>query len=270
MRLFSRITGWVFTSAGAIITIAFLDSLVVRGPGRSFTLDLQTVLVMGLLPLFGGVLLLMRRYRLLRSIMGWACGGFLALSVLTGAVYFALGRDAPKPIGWLAASGLVGALLSAAIGLVAALRCRATRAPAGDETDRSRAALGSSAGNSSSATWQRHVIFNVIGLAIAGFFTISLFGMIKGRFQESLILRAGLIILLVGLGSLVNLAERRLIAWSTICMIAGYFIGMFLAPLGIWGIVELAQQKARHRRRRSPSRYPAPDSLSGHGEGKAR
>jgi len=246
--------GWVFASVGAGMTIAFLSGWVTRGPTRLFILDLETVLVLGVLPLFGGVLLIMRRYLWLRPAMAWACGVCIAMLLLGGGTHFFFRADTPKAIGGLAASGLIGALVSAAIGLVAALRCRAACAPAGVETDKSRQAPGSSAGSSSSATWQRHIIFNVIGLAIAGLFTISLFGMITGRYQEGLILRSGLVVLLVGLGSLVNLAERRLIPWSTICMIAGYFIGLFLAPLGVWGIVELAQQKARHRRRRSPRR----------------
>lgn len=253
MRLFSRIMGWVFTSAGAVITISFLNSLVIRGPTRRFILDLETVLVMGVLPLFGGVLLIMRRYLWLRSAMAWARGVCIAMLLLGCGTYFFFRTDTPKAIGGLAASGLVGALVSAAIGLVAALRCRATCARAGDETDGSRQAPGPSAGSSSSAAWQRHVIFNVVGLIIAGLFTISFFGMIMGRYQEGLILRGGLVVLLVGLGSLVNLVQRRLIPWSTICMIAGYFIGLFLVPLGVWGIVELAQQKARHRRRRHPA-----------------
>jgi len=252
MRLFSQIMGWVFTSAGAVITISFLNSLVTRGLTRRFILDLETVVVLGLLPLFGGVLLLMRRHLWLRSVMGWTCGACMALLVLATTVYVFLRHDKPVAIGWLAASGLVGALVSAAIGLVAALRCRATSGPAHDETRGNRRAPESS-GSSSSATWQRHIIFSVIGLIIAGFFTISFFGMIMGRYQEGLILRSGLVILLVGLGSLVNLAKRRWTPWATICMIAGYFIGLFLAPLGIWGIVELAQQRTRHRRRRRPA-----------------
>jgi hypothetical protein len=180
--------------------------------------------------------------------MGWICGACIAVLIVAGAAYFLFRDDTPKAFGAYAASALLAALISAAIGLVAALRCRETRSrpPADDET---RRAHERSMEASSPATRQRHIIFNVVGLTLAGFFTLSVLGMFRGRYPDALILRAGLVTFLVGLGSLVNLAERRLVLVPTLCMITGYFVALFLAPLGVWGIVELARGRARHRRR---------------------
>jgi hypothetical protein len=248
MRLFSRIMGWLFVSVGTVMILGFLNFWLTSKSARPFLVSLETVVIVGVLPFFGGVMLLMRRSRPLRSAMGWICGACIAVFILAGGAYFLFRDDTPKAFGGYAASALLGALVSAAIGLVAALRCRETRSrtPADDET---RRAHERSLVASAPATRQRHIIFNVIGLTLAGYFTLSVLGMILGRYREAMILRAGLVTLLVGLGSLVNLAERRLVVVPTLCMITGYFVSMFLAPLGVWGIVELARGRARHRRR---------------------
>jgi hypothetical protein len=98
---------------------------------------------------------------------------------------------------------------------------------------------------------QSHIIFNVVGLTMAFIFAVSGCGQLMGHGRESTLLWTGLVVLLVGGGSIANLGNRGLSTWPTITMIAGYCISVFLIPFGIWGIVALAlERKRRYRRRR--------------------
>jgi hypothetical protein len=53
---------------------------------------------------------------------------------------------------------------------------------------------------------------------------------------------------MIGGGSLVNLVRRRLSLWPSITLISGYFLSLWLIPLGIWGIVALARDRKRKRK----------------------
>lgn len=97
---------------------------------------------------------------------------------------------------------------------------------------------------------QHHIIFNVVGLTIAMLFTISGCGQISGGAHEKSILWTGIVIMLVGGGSFTNLANRGLKFWPTISMIVGYLVSIILLPFGIWGIIALAQEQKRRRKRR--------------------
>jgi len=95
---------------------------------------------------------------------------------------------------------------------------------------------------------QSHIIYMVVGLTIMMVFMISGCGQIKtGGRDAFLLLWTGLIILLVGGGSFVNLSERKLSFWPTTAMIIGYSISFFLIPLGIWGAVILMAERKRKR-----------------------
>ncbi|HWX22408.1 MAG TPA: hypothetical protein VN578_21105 [Candidatus Binatia bacterium] len=102
----------------------------------------------------------------------------------------------------------------------------------------------------------RHIIFNVVGIVIAGIVSVSLLGALTGtaardpihrgqNFWVVLMLLEVLIILLVGVGSLANLSRRGLAFWPTISMIVGYFISVLFLPFGIWGIVALYLERKR-------------------------
>ena len=96
---------------------------------------------------------------------------------------------------------------------------------------------------------QSHIIFNVIGIASAAIFGMSACGQILGGYPQSTILWTGIVILLVGGGSLANLFDRGLSFWPTIIVISGYCISMFLVPFAIWGIVLLVLDRKRRERR---------------------
>jgi hypothetical protein len=91
-------------------------------------------------------------------------------------------------------------------------------------------------------------------LTIAGIFAISLIGQLDIHSPTNHIIWTLLVLLLVGGGSIANLAGRGLPPWPTIAMITGYFISFFLIPFGIWGIIALVlerkYQRRRHRHRR--------------------
>jgi hypothetical protein len=88
---------------------------------------------------------------------------------------------------------------------------------------------------------QHHILFSVVG-------PTSGCGQISIGVRETTILWTGLITVLVGGGSIANLAEGRLAKWPTIVMIVGYFISFILIPLGVWGIIALVVDRKRRER----------------------
>jgi hypothetical protein len=109
---------------------------------------------------------------------------------------------------------------------------------------------------------QRHIIFNVVGIVLAGLVLLSLLGALTGTaardplhrghtFWLILMLLEVVTILLVGGGAFANLAGRGLAFWPTVAMIVGYFISVWLLPFGIWGIVALYLEKRRSKRHHS-------------------
>ena len=55
--------------------------------------------------------------------------------------------------------------------------------------------------------------------------------------------------LMIGGGSLINLARRRLSFWPTIIVISGYYLSLWLIPFGIWGIVAMVRDRKKRRHR---------------------
>ena len=96
----------------------------------------------------------------------------------------------------------------------------------------------------------RHIVFNVLGLTFAFIATISGCGQLTGGHDAGPLLWTVLVTLLIGGGSIANLSEGRLAIWPTISMITGYFLTVFLFPLGVWGIIELVRGRKRTRRKR--------------------
>jgi len=102
-----------------------------------------------------------------------------------------------------------------------------------------------------------HIIFNVVGLFIAGFLLFSalstwfvlLPGMRvenRGFFHFLIALEAVMFVLIAG-GGIANFAKGRLAGWPTGTIIFGYCISIWLLPLGIWGLIILLAEQKRQK-----------------------
>lgn len=108
-----------------------------------------------------------------------------------------------------------------------------------------------------------HIIFNVVGLFIAGMLLVSALSAFfivlpgaptekRGFWHLFMAIQAIMIVLIAG-GGIANFAKGRLAGWPTGVMIFAYCISFWLLPLGIWGIVALL---AEHKRRQREARQP--------------
>ncbi|MBI1178445.1 hypothetical protein GC207_13505 [bacterium] len=115
-----------------------------------------------------------------------------------------------------------------------------------------------------------HVIFNVVGLFIAGMLLLSAlsayFVVLPGApiekrgFWHLLIVLEAISIVLIAGGGIANFANGRLTGWPTGTMIFAYSISVWLLPFGIWGIVILlAEHKRRQRETSQPPRSADPN-----------
>jgi prolipoprotein diacylglyceryltransferase len=99
------------------------------------------------------------------------------------------------------------------------------------------------------------VIFNAIGLFIACMALVSIISILfvvmpgypeqKRSWWHFLSVYEGVLIITIGGGALGNLAKGRLSGWPTGLMVAGYFMSVWLIPLGIWGIIVLRAEQKR-------------------------
>jgi hypothetical protein len=103
-----------------------------------------------------------------------------------------------------------------------------------------------------------HIIFNVVGLFIAGMLLVSALSAFfivmpgvpieKRGFWHFLIALEAIMIVLIGGGGIANFAKGRLAGWPTGTMIFAYCISVWLLPFGIWGIVVLLAEHKRRQR----------------------
>jgi hypothetical protein len=91
------------------------------------------------------------------------------------------------------------------------------------------------------------VNFNTITLVVAGLiFAVTVFGLsqiLKGIGERNssyfLILWNLSVVFLLATGAIANFAAKRFAGWPTALISAGYFVSIWLVPMGIWGIVLL-------------------------------
>jgi hypothetical protein len=115
-----------------------------------------------------------------------------------------------------------------------------------------------------------HIIFNVVGLFIAGMLLLSALSawfivlpgtaIEKRGFWYFLIALELIMIVLIAGGGIANFAQGRLAGWPTGTMIFAYSISVWLLPLGIWGIIILV---AEHKRRQRTASQPPPSVRPG-------
>lgn len=102
-----------------------------------------------------------------------------------------------------------------------------------------------------------HIIFNVVGLFVAGMLLVSALSAWfivlpgipverRGLWHFLLVLEA-IMIVLIGGGGIANFAKGRPAGWPTGIMIFAYCISLWLLPLGVWGIVILVMEQKRRR-----------------------
>lgn len=110
----------------------------------------------------------------------------------------------------------------------------------------------------------RHTIFNSIGLAIAGIvgvmLVLTLFSVVSGHSYAAqnrsiatlfwMGIELAIVVCLGGCG-LSNLVSDKLKPKATTVMIVAYCLTCFLLPVGIWGIIELWQNREGMRRKQS-------------------
>jgi hypothetical protein len=108
-----------------------------------------------------------------------------------------------------------------------------------------------------------HVIFILMGLVVAGFLLIGMLGNLSASSRLNHLPHRGesfwifffligtVLIALIGGGSFINLARRRLALWPTVAAIIGCFLSICLLPLGIWGIILPIYERKKQRRHHS-------------------
>ena len=104
-------------------------------------------------------------------------------------------------------------------------------------------------------------IFNAIGLVLASFLLLGALGSVSLATDSRHLPDRGQVFwmvfciywlaltLMIGGGSLINLARRRLSFWPTIIVISGYYLSLWLIPFGIWGIVAMVRDRKKRRQR---------------------
>lgn len=124
MRLMSRIVGWLLAWIGGLMILGFF---IFESHGRStrpFWIDVLTVIAVGVLPLFGGIQLLRRRYEALKNVMGLIGAGCICVFALCSAVHLLFPDFAGPQLGVLAGEGLIAGVLSGVIWVTAWSRWR--------------------------------------------------------------------------------------------------------------------------------------------------
>lgn len=109
----SRILGCLIAEVGAFMVYGFLR-LRYHGSTRPFWIDLLAVVVVGLIPLWAGILIFRRRYAQAERVMKFMCGTCIAGFALCAASFFLLPAHISDPLGVVAAASLMGVLLCAA------------------------------------------------------------------------------------------------------------------------------------------------------------
>ena len=119
MRLVSRILGWLLAWVGGLMVLGFLFFELHGGSARPFWIDALTILVVGMLPLCGGIQLLRRRYEALKNSMRLICIGGVAAFALCSMLHLIFPDFAAPQLGVIAGEGLIGAILSGVVWLTA-------------------------------------------------------------------------------------------------------------------------------------------------------
>lgn len=124
MRLISRILGWLFAWFGGLMIFGFLYFELHGGSARPFWIDTLTILVFGALPLCGGIQLLRRRYGALKNAMRLICIGCIVTFVSCSVLHIAFPEFAARQLGVIAAEGILAAIISGVVWLIAWARWR--------------------------------------------------------------------------------------------------------------------------------------------------
>lgn len=117
---------------------------------------------------------------------------------------------------------------------------------------------------------KRHAIYNATGLGLTAFACWQFMGGLilisaphprrHNTIGFQLVIEAAFI-LCVGGGSFLNIVRGRFSTRPTIALVVGYFLTCFLAPLGIWGIVELYLEREKRRDRSGRNFTPEPSDM---------
>lgn len=102
---------------------------------RPFWIDVTTVIVVGVLPLYSGIQLLRRRYENLKNAMRLICVGGAAAFVLFSAIHLAVPHFAAPQACIIAGEGFIAFVLSGIVWITAWTRWRSRqrkRAPSQD------------------------------------------------------------------------------------------------------------------------------------------
>jgi len=124
MRLVSRILGWLLAWFGGLMILGFLFLELQGGSARPFWFDALTVLAVGVLPFWGGIQLLRRRYEALTKAMRFVSISCVAVFALCSAAHLVFPDFAAPQLGAIAGTGLIAALLSGVIWVTAWIRWR--------------------------------------------------------------------------------------------------------------------------------------------------
>ena len=119
----SRILGCLLAEVGAFMLYGFLR-LRNQGSTRPFWVDLLAVVVVGLIPLWAGILMFRRRYPLVERMVKFACGTCIAGFTLCAASFFTLPKHISAPLSIVAAASLIGGLLYATVWITIKIACR--------------------------------------------------------------------------------------------------------------------------------------------------
>ena len=98
-----------------------------HGSTRPFWIDLLAVVVVGLIPLWAGILMFRRRYAQAERVMKFVCGACIAGFTLCAACFFLLPAHISDPLGVVAAASLIGGLLCATVWITVKVAVRNQR-----------------------------------------------------------------------------------------------------------------------------------------------
>jgi len=119
-----------------------------------------------------------------------------------------------------------------------------------------------------------HYALNSVGLVLTGFMLIGIWGNVSSMDRTRHVPGHGagfwvaffvywlVVAFLVGVGSVMNLARRRLSLWPTIMAISGYSLTILLLPLAIWATVVLVRERKKWRRKSHPNAPSIPITTS--------
>ena len=126
-RRLSRILGWLLTFAGATMGLGFLYFMPSGGSPNPFWVDLLTLLVIGVLPSYSGIMLLRRRYRTLTVFMGIVSASCIVVSVLSFASRWLFPRMMSVQLNAVSKDCLIAAIICAVVWVIAWIRWQTRR-----------------------------------------------------------------------------------------------------------------------------------------------